>query len=111
MEENIHVVEVVFTTVSLLLVAAGAMAVAKRLRLPFTVVLVVVGVVLAKLANLGGEGLERILSPDMPPEIIFFVLLPTLVFESAFNLDARALKENLAPAATARSIKSMSSAP
>jgi len=31
MEENIHVVEVVYTTVSLLLVAAGTMAVAKKL--------------------------------------------------------------------------------
>ena len=94
------VVDVVYTTVSLLLVAAGSMAIAKKLRVPFTVLLVVVGVALAQLAHFAGQGVEEILSPKMPPEIIFFVLLPTLIFESAFNLDARALRENLSPVLT-----------
>lgn len=34
------------------------------------------------------------------PSVIFFVFVPTLVFNSAFSLDARALRENLAPTLT-----------
>ena len=36
---------------------------------------------------------------EVTPEAVFFVFLPTLIFQSAFHLDARALRENLAAAA------------
>ena len=73
------------------------MALAKKIRMPFTVALVLVGIALAQVANLGGEALSGVLNLDMPPELVFFVLLPALVFESAFNLEVRALRENLSP--------------
>ena len=94
-ESGHHVIEIVGATVGLLLVAAGMMAISKRLKVPFTVALVVTGIALAQLAHFGGAVLEPIANLRIAPEIAFFVFLPTLIFESAFNLEARALRENL----------------
>ena len=99
-----NVIEIVGVTVSLLLVATGVMAVSKRIRIPFTaaritipftVGLVVTGMVLAQVARLGGEVFPPIAKLRISSDVAFFVLLPTLIFEAAFNLDARALRENL----------------
>jgi len=96
-EEGHNIVQIVYSAVTLLLVAAGTMALAKKIRIPFTVALVLVGMALAQVASLGGETLSGVLNLDMPPELVFFVLLPALVFEAAFNLEVRALRENLSP--------------
>ncbi len=94
-EAGHHVIDVVGATVGLLLVAAGVMAISKRIKIPFTVALVVTGIALAQLAHFGGAILEPIANLRIAPEIAFLVFLPTLIFESAFNLEARALRENL----------------
>lgn len=73
---------------------------ARRFRFPSTVGPVVVGVVLSQLGRIGPEFLEPLHAFELPPAVVFFVLLPALVFESAFNLEGRALKENLAPVLT-----------
>lgn len=86
----------------LLLIAGAVLAVCKRFKLPFTVVLVLVGLALAALGEqfehvsfLKGLGNYRI-----SPETILFVFLPTLVFESAYNLHARQLQKNMLPVLT-----------
>ena len=103
-EVGINVIQIVGATVSLLLVATGVMAVSKRIRIPFaaaritipfTVGLVVTGMVLAQVARFGGEAFPPIANLRISSDVAFFVLLPTLIFEAAFNLDARALRENL----------------
>ena len=103
-EVGINVIQIVGATVSLLLVATGVMAVSKRIRIPFTaeriaipftVGLVVTGMALAQLARFGGEAFAPLANLRISPDVAFFVLLPTLIFESAFNLDAWALRENL----------------
>jgi Na+:H+ antiporter len=99
-EEAARVGEIVGITVGLLLIAAGTLAVSRRVRIPFTVALVLVGMAIAQLPDIGGAFLEPILRLEMPPEVAFLVLLPALIFESAFNLDARALRENLTPVLT-----------
>jgi CPA1 family monovalent cation:H+ antiporter len=100
-----RVIEIVGATVSLLLVATGVMAVSRRIRIPFTaaritvpftVGLVLTGMALAQLARFGGDSLAPIANLRISPDVAFFVLLPTLIFEAAFNLDARTLRENLA---------------
>jgi CPA1 family monovalent cation:H+ antiporter len=100
-----NVIEIVGATVSLLLVATGVMAISKRIRIPFTatritipftVGLVVTGMVLAQVARFGGEALAPIANLRISADVAFFVLLPTLIFQAAFKLDARALRENLA---------------
>ncbi|MBI1372273.1 MAG: cyclic nucleotide-binding domain-containing protein [Phycisphaera sp.] len=84
----------------LLLLAAGVLAISKRSGLPFTVMLVVVGVVLAHLAHNGPTWLAPLSDFRLSPDLILFVFLPTLIFESAFNLDGRQLRKNLTPVMT-----------
>ena len=85
--------------IAMLVVAAAVHALSKRFQVPFTVLLVVVG---AALAWLGGrfEFLAPVASLRVTPDAVLFVFLPTLIFQSAFHLDARALRENLAPTLT-----------
>lgn len=91
-----NVVPIVVSVVGLLLVAALAGIGLKRLRLPYTIGLVVVGLALGTLTEHVGA-LAVLRGVELSPELILFVFLPTLIFESAFNLDSRLLAQNLAP--------------
>jgi len=51
MEQGIGVVEIVEVIVGLLLIAAATLALTRRLRLPFTICLVVIGVGLSALSS------------------------------------------------------------
>ena len=94
-----EVIALVGGILGLLVLCVGARALAKRLRVQDAVVLVAVGAVAGALADR-----LPILAPvgnlAVTPGVVFFVFLPTLVFQSAFSLDARALRENLAPTLT-----------
>jgi CPA1 family monovalent cation:H+ antiporter len=85
--------------VGMLVVAAAVHALSKRLKIPFTVALVVVGAALAWLGD-RVDFMAPLASLEVTPEAVLFVFLPTLIFQSAFHLDARALRENLAPTLT-----------
>jgi CPA1 family monovalent cation:H+ antiporter len=93
------VVTVVIVLIGLLLVAAAAAIGLKRTHVPYTVGLVLLGLLLSALAE-RVDALEPLRELSLSPEIILFVFLPTLIFESAFNLDARLLSRNLAPVLT-----------
>ncbi|MDQ3327935.1 MAG: Na+/H+ antiporter [Chloroflexota bacterium] len=75
-----------------LLLAVLAIAVfAKRLRVPYTVALVLAGLVLGLVPQLSGIHLT--------PNLILTIFLPVLLFEGAYNLPAHRLRRNLAPIA------------
>lgn len=100
MEHAGHVAELVAIIVGLLLAAAATLALSERLRLPFTVLLVVVGIGVSQLVDAGLGFLEPVVERAVSPDVILFVFLPTLIFESAFQLDARQLRHNLLPVLT-----------
>ncbi len=80
----------------LLLVACFAAIALKRLQFPYTIGLVVVGLIL------GGVGqhvpaLEIVQALSLSHDLILFVFVPPLIFESALNLDSRLLLRNLGP--------------
>ena len=82
----------------LLLIAALCQALCKKVKLPFTVMLVLIGVLISRAVEDGLEFLAPLaVLQHAGAEIILFVFLPTLIFESAFNLDVRQLRANLAP--------------
>ncbi len=85
--------------VALMLVAAAAAIGLKRTNLPYTVGLVLVGLLLGLISE-QSQALEPLSQLTLSPEIILFVFLPTLIFESAFGLDSRLLIKNLAPVMT-----------
>jgi len=100
------------TIVIIILFVASLLALAplRKVRLPFTVAVMLVGFAIGALLKSGhspegaGHGgfladIAHILkmTGSLSPDLIFFVFLPPLVFESAYNLDARELIKNLAP--------------
>jgi CPA1 family monovalent cation:H+ antiporter len=61
---------------------------ARRLRLPYTVSLVLMGLLIALLTPLEFEA---------TPDLILAIFVPPLVFEAAFHLDLKQLRQNLVP--------------
>jgi len=100
MDDVSTVIELVALIVALLFVAGAVRAFTKWANIPFTVVLVLVGIAIRQLAEQGPEILRPFVEHEISPDVILFVFLPTLIFESAFNLDARQLKQNLLPVLT-----------
>jgi len=58
----------------------------RRIRLPCTVALVLVGLFIA---------IRRPLDIEVTPELILTLFVPPLVFEAAFHLDFRLLRDDL----------------
>ena len=98
--EALPIPELVAVVVGLLLFAATTKGIADRFRLPFTVTLVLVGIALKELGEIGPAVFHFFADIRVEPEVILFVFLPTLVFESAYNMDSRLLRRNLAPVLT-----------
>jgi CPA1 family monovalent cation:H+ antiporter len=99
MTEGENIVALVGAFVVLLTIAAVVDAIAKRVKVPFTVALVVVGALLGAMAD-NFQILAPLSGLEVTPEAVFFVFLPTLIFQSAFHLDAKALRANLGPTLT-----------
>lgn len=98
--EAMPIPELVAVVFGLLLFAATTKGIADRFRLPFTVLLVLVGIALKELGEIDPAIFHLFANVSVEPEVILFVLLPTLVFESAYNMDSRLLRRNLAPVLT-----------
>lgn len=75
----------------LLILASALFFVAKRIKVPYTVLLVLAGLVIAPISQLPA------LSPafgflddaQLTPELLFYIFLPILIFESGFNMNIR----------------------
>ena len=91
--------EVVLIVMGLLTVAMLAAGLCRNLPIPYTVFLVIIGMVLGGVARQFPE-MEMLLEFQLTPEIVLFIFLPALIFESAFNLNARQLLKDLAPVLT-----------
>lgn len=85
----IHHVEV--QVLVLLLVAAFVAMGARRFRLPYTLALVVAGLVL------GGLHLHVLEDVELNADLLLLLLLPALLFEAAFHIDLREFRRNIVP--------------
>ncbi|MEM8832301.1 MAG: sodium:proton antiporter [Cyanobacteria bacterium P01_G01_bin.19] len=83
----------------LLLVACLAAIAFKRIKFPYTVGLVIVGLILSGLAS-KIPALEVVNTFELSEELILFIFVPPLIFESALNMDSRLLLRNLTPVLT-----------
>ncbi len=93
--DAIHpVAEVVGIVFTLLLLALSIYQLARHTGLPFTVLLVLAGIGISLASNqfptLGKVEQALHISPDL----ILYVFLPALIFESSYNLDAGQLRRN-----------------
>lgn len=95
MTHSSHIADMVGSIIALLLLAVAILAFTKKTRLPFTVILVVVGMGLSALAGHSTYDPASLQRLELSPELILYVFLPTLIFESTLNLDTRQLRHNL----------------
>lgn len=109
-------VDLIFCFVALLLVAAFAAIIFRKIRFPYTIGLVLLGMGLYGLGVATGTEqtgtglLPRFFNalPDfsvlqrihLTPNFILYILLPTLVFDAALNMDSRLLFKNIIPILT-----------
>ena len=69
--------------VALLLIAAAVAIVARRAGVPYTIGLVLVGLAVGLVTHVSAVSLSS--------DLVFYVFLPVLLFEAAFDLEARHL--------------------
>jgi Na+:H+ antiporter len=85
-------IDVYLSVFSLMLISLGVNVLALRTGLPYTVLLVVAGSLLVPLSDI--EMFSFVTSFQLTPELLFFIFLPILIFESAYNIKIRNLKDN-----------------
>lgn len=95
MQDEIFVRSIIYF-VFLLFTAAISAILLKRVKFPYTIGLVLIGIFLNYLATVVPV-LEPIRNIKLTPDVILYVLLPTLIFSASFNIDSRMLVKNLVP--------------
>ncbi len=88
--------EVLLATFSLLFLAMTVSWLCRHIALPYTVLLVIVGLSIKASENYLPDDFA-LLNFQLTNELVLFVFLPALIFESALSLDARSLLRNLIP--------------
>lgn len=82
----------VLSLIFLLLISVFTFIISKKINFPYTVMLVFVWLLLVPLSQVGF--FSFIDDFKLTPEILFFVFLPVLLFESAYNINYRQLVKN-----------------
>src|SRR5215470_3813989 len=86
MQGDIHAVEIVFLLLLFFVVAFGVLA--RKLLTPYPIVMVVGGLLLSFI-----PGIPKV---SLNPEIVFFVILPPLLYSAAWLTSWREFSHNLA---------------
>ncbi|NOQ76744.1 MAG: sodium:proton antiporter [Methylococcaceae bacterium] len=84
--------DVYLSIFTLMFISLGINLLSMKMRIPYTVLLVIGGSLLVPLSKV--EIFSFITSFQLTPESLFFVFLPILIFESAYNINIRNIKEN-----------------
>jgi len=80
--------------VAILVIACGMALLAKRLKVPYTVLLVVAGLAVSFLLD-GAPGLrEHLEKIKLQPDLLLQLFLPILLFEAAFHVDLKSFLNN-----------------
>ncbi|MGY6276451.1 cation:proton antiporter [Methylomonas sp. MgM2] len=85
--------DVFLSLFSLMLISLAVFMLSQKLKVPYTVLLVIAGSLLVPISQI--ELFSFITSFELTPELLFFVFLPILIFESAYNMNIRHVTENI----------------
>ncbi|MBI95589.1 sodium:proton exchanger [bacterium] len=77
---------------SLLLLSMGVFFLSKKFNMPYTVLLLISGLLLIPISEIGF--LSFLSKFELTSELLFFIFLPTLIFESAFNIEFKKFWNN-----------------
>ena len=91
--------ETVLIIMALLATGIVASGIFRKLPIPYTVILIIIGIVLARLSEVW-HPLEPLQHFHLTPDLVLFIFLPALIFESGLNLNARQLVKDIAPVLT-----------
>lgn len=94
--EDTSIVTSVLYVMLLIFGATIIYMVTRRLKLPFPVALVAVGLALRGVAQFY-PSLAPLTRVGLPREVLIYIFLPTLGFEAAFSMDSRLLLKNILP--------------
>ncbi len=84
--------DIYLSVFTLMLLSLGINIFSLKSGIPYTVLLVLVDSLLVPLSKI--EFFSFITSFQLTPELLFFVFLPILIFESAYNIKIRNIQEN-----------------
>lgn len=76
----------------LIMIAGACNLIAPRLKVPYTVLLFLVGLALVPVTD--HEHLSFLSSFTLSPDLLFYVFLPILLFESAYNMKFSEVQAN-----------------
>lgn len=77
--------QIILSVLVLLMVAGVVSMFAKKIsKIPYTVLLVLVGFLIAIISKV--PGLSFITAFELTPEVLFYIFLPALIFEAAYNV-------------------------
>lgn len=85
--------EILLSVLTILFISLGVFVLSKRTGLPYTVLLVVAGLFLIPVSRV--EPFTFLQSFKLTPDLLFFIILPTLIFESAYNINGRKMLESI----------------
>ena len=88
--------ETVLVLMALLATGIVASGLFRKLPIPYTVILVVIGMVLSQLSHVW-HPLAPLHHFHLTPGLVLFIFLPALIFESGLNLNSRQLIKDIAP--------------
>lgn len=100
MISNIPIIDLVWVLTTILFLSAIVLAVCQRFKFPFPVALVIAGTGLATLKHYLPPNFLHFYHYHISSNMIMYVCLPALLFESALKLDPRQIQRNLAPILT-----------
>ncbi len=90
--EEISFMTQVLSVIFLLMICSFTYILSKKINFPYTVLLVLIGLLLVPISNI--EFFSFIDDFKLTPEVLFFVFLPVLLFEAAYNINYRQLLSN-----------------
>jgi len=85
----------IFLIIGFLTVAVASSVMLKKLHFPYTIGLVIIGAVFGIIAK--EVNYTLLTDINLTPEIILYLILPTLIFDASINMDLKALRRNIAP--------------
>jgi monovalent cation:H+ antiporter, CPA1 family len=86
-------VEVIATISVLLIISSMTKILSKYTKIPFTILLVMVGFLIAFFMK-DQPVIIQLAAYQSYPDILLYVCLATLIFEAAFTMDGRLLQKN-----------------
>jgi CPA1 family monovalent cation:H+ antiporter len=92
--ESVHMLPVVLSIITLLSVATLTLFILRKSKFPYTVALVCIGIALGYLSQTT-EVFSFLSTFSFSPELVLYIFLPTLIFESSFHINFRQFRQNI----------------